>query len=205
MASITFAQRFFEHVADAAAHVDAGQVEALAAEVAAARARHGRVFLLGVGGGAAHASHAAADFRLLGDVEAYACGDNAAELTARVNDDGWDGGLAAWLRASRVGPADLVVVVSVGGGDPGRGISVNLVEALRCAQDAGARTAGVVGRDGGATGRIADVCVLVPDVAPSLTTPLTEGLQSMVLHAVVAHPAVARRAAKWERELAAGP
>jgi D-sedoheptulose 7-phosphate isomerase len=158
----------------------------------------GRLFVLGVGGSAAHASHAAADFRKLCAFESYAPTDNVAELSARVNDEGWERVFAAWLEGSRLGPPDAVLVFSVGGGSEERGISVNLVRALETARKAGAKVFGVVGRDGGHTRAVADTCVLVPVASDERVTPHTEGLCAVVWHLLVSHPALQRAAPKWE-------
>ncbi len=162
------------------------------------RERGGRLFCIGSGGGAAHASHAVCDFRKLAGIEAYAPTDNAAELTARVNDDGWHSSYAAWLRGSRLGRDDLLFVFSVGGGDAERGISANLVQAMDAASDAGARIVGIVGRDGGYTARVAKACIVVPTVDEARVTPHTESIQSLVAHLLVSHPLVAAATAKWE-------
>jgi D-sedoheptulose 7-phosphate isomerase len=167
-------------------------------ELVLARDRGGRVFVLGVGGSAANASHAVNDFRKLCAIEAYAPTDNVSELTARTNDEGWSSVFSEWLKTSRVGPDDLVLVFSVGGGDRERGISPNLVSALELARERGARIAGVVGRDGGFTARVAHACVVVPTVDPAAVTPLTEAFQAVVWHLIVSHPDLCRRAPKWE-------
>lgn len=180
------------------ARLDPAAVESLAAELAALRERGGRLFVLGSGGGAAHASHAVGDFRKLCGLEAYAPTDNAAELTARVNDEGWESSYAEWLRGCRLAGRDLVLVLSVGGGDEERGISVNLVRSLELARGVGARICGIVGRDGGCTARLADACVVVPVVNEQAVTPHTEGFQSVLLHLLVSHPALARRPFRWE-------
>jgi D-sedoheptulose 7-phosphate isomerase len=182
----------------ALALVDAGAVERLALLLASLRGGPGRLFVLGVGGGAANASHAVNDFRVLCGLEAYAPTDNVAELTARVNDDGWEGAYAAWLRASRLGPRDVVLVLSVGGGDRERGVSANLVRALDYARETGARVGGVVGRTGGATATMAEACVVIPTVNTETVTAHTEALQAVVWHLLVTHPALQARSMKWE-------
>src|SRR5437667_5162028 len=162
------------------------------------RARRGRLFILGVGGGAGHASHAVNDFRKIVGIEAYTPVDNVSELTARVNDDGWDSAFANWLRVSRLGPDDLVLVFSVGGGDAERNISTNLVRALEYAKSVGARITGVVGRNGGFTKQVADACVVIPTVDPGRVTAHTEGFQAVVWHLIVAHPDLQAAPMKWE-------
>ncbi len=162
------------------------------------RARGGRLFFLGVGGGAGHASHAVNDFRKIAGIEAYTPSDNISELTARVNDEGWETAYAQWLRGSRLGSNDMVFVFSVGGGDVDRNISRNLVNALQYAREVGATICGVVGRDGGYTARVADACVLVPVVNMDSVTPHTEAFQAIVWHLLVSHPAIKVAEMKWE-------
>jgi D-sedoheptulose 7-phosphate isomerase len=156
------------------------------------------VFFLGVGGGAGHASHAVCDFRKIGGMEAYAPSDNVSELTARINDDGWDTAYANWLRGSRISCKDLVFVFSVGGGDAQRNVSANLVRALQCAKEAGAKICGVVGRDGGFTAQVADACALVRVANPATVTPHTEAFQALVWHLLVSHPRLKAAEMKWE-------
>ncbi len=194
----SFAEAYLAETAEIAGRLDAAAVERLALALAAIRDGGGRLFILGVGGSAAHASHAAADFRKLCGLEAYAPTDNVAELTARINDDGWDSALAAWLEGSRLGGRDAVLVFSVGGGDEERGVSVNLVRALETARHAGAKVFGVVGRDGGYTHSVADGCVLIPVVSDDRVTPHTEGMCAVVWHLLVSHPALQAQTAKWE-------
>lgn len=162
------------------------------------RQRGGRLFFLGVGGGAANASHAVNDFRKIAGIEAYTPTDNAAELTARVNDEGWDTAYANWLRGSRLNSKDMVFVFSVGGGNPEHNISNNLVKALQYAREVGATICGVVGRDGGFTARVADAFVLVPVVSPETITAHTEAFQAIVWHMIVSHPALKVAEMKWE-------
>src|SRR5262249_19660133 len=156
--------------------------------LAAARQRGGRLFVLGVGGSAANASHAVNDFRKLAAFEAYAPTDNVAELTARINDEGWAGTFEAWLRVSRLDSSDAALVFSVGGGDLERNVSPNLVQALRHAKRVGASIGGIVGRDGGYTAKVADACVVIPTVNPESVTPHTEAFQAVVWHLLVSHP-----------------
>lgn len=177
---------------------DTSRIEALANELVAVRERGGRLFCIGSGGGAAHASHAVCDFRKIGGIQAYTPTDNAAELTARVNDEGWESSYSEWLTGSRLNGDDLLLVFSVGGGDAERGISGNLVRAMAVAHDVGARIVGIVGRDGGYTAEIADACVIVPTVNADAVTPHTEGMQSLLAHLLVSHPRVATATAKWE-------
>jgi len=178
--------------------IDAADVERVADGLAEVRDSGGRLFVLGVGGSAAHAGHAVNDFRKLCDFEAYAPTDNVSELTARINDEGWDGSFAAWLRGSRLSNRDAVLVFSVGGGSRERGVSVNLVTAVELAQQVGARVFGIVGRDGGFTRQRAYASVLIPPLFPERVTPHTEGLCAVVWHLLVSHPALQRQPTKWE-------
>lgn len=178
--------------------LDQEAIDAVIDELVAVRERGGRLFCVGSGGGAAHASHAVCDFRKLARIESYAPSDNVAELTARVNDDGWSSSYAEWLRGSRIDSEDLLLVFSVGGGDAERDISTNLVEAINAATDMGARVAGIVGRGGGYTAQHADACIVIPDLNPDAVTPHTEGMQSLLAHLLVSHPRVAVGTAKWE-------
>jgi D-sedoheptulose 7-phosphate isomerase len=184
-------------VGEIARRIDEHAVEALAESLVALRARGGRLFLLGVGGSAANCSHAVNDFRKLCGIEAYAPTDNVSELTARTNDEGWETVFAGWLRTSRLGKNDAILVFSVGGGDAERNVSVNLVRALEFAKQAGATVLGVVGRDGGYTGRVADHVVVIPTVEAAHVTPHTEAFQAVVWHCLVSHPALQRTATKW--------
>jgi D-sedoheptulose 7-phosphate isomerase len=178
--------------------IDTVEVERVAASLAAVRDRGGRLFVLGVGGSAGHASHAVNDFRKLCQFEAYAPTDNVSELTARVNDDGWDSSFSAWLRGSRLSHDDAVLVFSVGGGSRDSNVSVNLVNAIELAREVGAAVFGVVGRDGGFTRQRADASVLIPPLFPKRITPHTEGLCSVIWHLLVSHPALQRETTKWE-------
>jgi len=162
------------------------------------RQRGGRLFVLGVGGGAGHASHAVCDFRKIAQIEAYAPTDNASELTARVNDEGWDTCYANWLRGSRLNEKDMIFVISVGGGDAKKNVSANLVRALDYAREVRATIGGVVGRDGGYTAQVANACVLVPVVNSSTVTPHTESFQAMIWHLLVSHPKLRAAEMKWE-------
>ena len=195
---MSWTDQYLAEAASIVERLDRAAVEAVAARLLEARERGGRVFFLGVGGSAANASHAVNDFRKIADFEAYAPSDNVAELTARVNDDGWDTTYAAWLRGSRLAAKDLVFVLSVGGGDLERNVSPNLVRALEHARSVGATICGVVGRDGGYTARVADACVIVPTASPSTVTPHTEAFQGVVLHLLVSHPSLQKAATKWE-------
>jgi D-sedoheptulose 7-phosphate isomerase len=193
-----FSRRFLDETGRIAAALDAARIERLAARLAAVRGRGGRLFFLGVGGGAAHASHAVNDFRKLAGFEAYAPTDNVAELTARTNDDGWDSVFASWLEGSRLRAEDGVFVFSVGGGSLERNVSANLVQALRYARSVGCTILGIVGRDGGFTATVADECIVVPTVNEQAVTPHTEAFQAILWHLLVSHPALQVARGKWE-------
>lgn len=194
----SFSDDFLAETVEIVAALDRDDIERVASGLAEVRDDGGRLFVLGVGGSAGHASHAVNDFRKLCALEAYAPTDNVSELTARVNDEGWDTSFAEWLKGSRISERDAVLVFSVGGGDRERGISANLVMALELAQSVGARAFGVVGRDGGYTRQVANASVLIPPLHPDRTTPHTEGLAAVVWHLLVTHPDLARAPTKWE-------
>jgi D-sedoheptulose 7-phosphate isomerase len=179
-------------------HIDQDAVERIAELLAEVRQTGGRVFFLGVGGGAGHASHAVNDFRKIAYIEAFTPTDNVSELTARINDEGWDTCYANWLQESRLKPSDMVFVFSVGGGDTEHNISVNLVRALQYAKQVGAKVCGVVGRKGGFTAQVADACVLIPVVNTATVTPHTESFQAMIWHLLASHPKLRASEMKWE-------
>ena len=178
--------------------LDPAAIERVVASLVALRTRGGRLFVLGVGGSAGNASHAVNDFRKICGIEAYTPTDNVSELTARVNDEGWETAFAEWLKVSRLAAADLVLVFSVGGGDLERNISPNLVRALEHAKRVGATVCGIVGRDGGFTARVADACVIIPTIRPESVTPHTEAFQAVVWHLLVSHPSLQAAPTKWE-------
>ena len=190
--------RYVEEAIQILQQLDQDPIERMIDNLQQLRGRNGRLFFLGVGGGAGHASHAVNDFRKIAGIESYAPTDNVSELTARVNDDGWDTAYANWLRGSRLSSNDMVFVFSVGGGDVERNISVNLVNALRYAKEIGATVCGIVGRDGGFTAQVADACVLIPVVNPATVTPHTESFQALVWHLIVSHPRIQASSMKWE-------
>jgi D-sedoheptulose 7-phosphate isomerase len=195
---ITFAQEFLAEAKDVIDRLDAASIENAASLLALTCSSGGRLFILGVGGSAANASHAVNDFRKIAGIEAYAPTDNVSELTARTNDEGWATVFEAWLRTSRLRANDLVVVFSVGGGDLENNVSANLVTALQYAKTVGAKILGIVGRDGGLTAKLADVCILIPTVNPAHITPHTEAFQAVVWHLLVSHPSVKQQQTKWE-------
>lgn len=177
--------------------LDRAAIERVAAELAAVRARGGRLFIIGSGGGAGHASHAVNDFRKIAGIEAYSPTDNVSELTARVNDEGWDTSYSNWLRVSRIDASDAILVFSVGGGDAERGISVNLVRCIELAREVGASVMGIVGRDGGYTAAVGEA-VVIPPLNADTITPQTEGFQAVIWHLLVSHPALRKNPGKWE-------
>lgn len=194
---MTHSERYLADAVRVLTAIDRAAVERLADELAAVRERGGRLFVLGVGGGAGHASHAVNDFRKLCGIEAYAPSDNVSELTARVNDEGWATAYSEWLKVSRLAQKDMLFVFSVGGGNLEVGVSQNLVQALELGRAVGAKIGGVVGRDGGHTARVADACVVIPTVDAATVTPHTEGTQAVVWHLLVSHPKLQIRPTKW--------
>jgi D-sedoheptulose 7-phosphate isomerase len=192
-----YATLYLREVGEIAAQIPADRMEAMAQGIAAVRSRGGRLFILGVGGGAGHASHAVNDFRKICHLEAYTPSDNVSELTARTNDEGWETTYAAWLRTSRISASDGVLVFSVGGGNREHGISMNIVHALELAKESGASVYGIVGRDGGTTAELADVAIVVPSPAERVT-PHVESFQAILWHLLVSHPALEAQAGKWE-------
>lgn len=193
-----YTRNYYEEVAAVARGIDQQAVDRMVDLLADMRARGGRLFILGVGGGAGHASHAVNDFRKICGIEAYTPTDNVSELTARINDDGWSTAFANWLRGSRINADDMILVFSVGGGNAEKNISANIVEALKLAKSVNAKVIGVVGRDGGYTREVSDACVVVPTVNPATVTPHTEAFQAVVWHGIVSHPKLLANEMKWE-------
>ncbi|HEX5426297.1 MAG TPA: HAD-IIIA family hydrolase [Candidatus Acidoferrales bacterium] len=194
----SYSNQYLQEAAEILKVLDQDSIERMADLLLELRERGGRLFLLGVGGGAGHASHAACDFRKIAGIEAYAPSDNVSELTARVNDEGWDTCYVNWLRGSRLNAKDMVLVFSVGGGDVTKNVSANLVRALEHAKQIGTTITGVVGRDGGFTRQVADACSLIPTVNPATITPHTEAFQALVWHLLVSHPKLKAAEMKWE-------
>ena len=192
-----FTSAFLDHAATVCGALDRALIDRMAQGLAEARDRGGRLFILGVGGGAGHAGHAVNDFRKLCDMEAYAPTDNVSELTARTNDEGWETVFAAWLAGSRLSDRDAVLVFSVGGGNAEHNVSMNLVQALKLARERGARIFGIVGRDGGYAATVGEEVLIVPTVDPDLVTPLTESFQALIWHCLVSHPALKTNPTKW--------
>jgi D-sedoheptulose 7-phosphate isomerase len=189
---------YFAQVGEIARLIDREAVDRLADGLVAVRERGGRIFFLGVGGSAGNCGHAVNDFRKLCGMEAYAPTDNVSELTARVNDEGWDTSFSEWLKVSRLDKRDALLIFSVGGGSREKNVSMNLVRAIELGRERGAAVFGIVGKDGGATKTAAEACVVIPTVSPDRITPHTEGLCAVVWHLLVSHPRLKRAATKWE-------
>lgn len=196
-ASTSFAGTFFEEAQAVARQIDASKVEALADGLADLKKRQGRLFILGVGGSAGNAGHAVNDFRKLCEIEAYAPTDNVSELSARANDEGWDSVFSGWLKVSRLGKNDALLIFSVGGGNAKKNVSRNLVSAIDLAQSVGAKVFGIVGRADGYTHEKADVCVLIPQAHEHRVTPHSEAFQAVVWHCLVSHPKLQQNKTKW--------
>ncbi len=194
----TFTRTFLDETVAIVEKLDHDEIEALASGLAAVRERGGRLFILGVGGSAGHAGHAVNDFRKIAHFEAYAPTDNVSELTARINDDGWETSFSNWLKGSRLASSDALLIFSVGGGDPDRNVSMNLVRAMDYAREVGARITGIVGRDGGYTAKVADVAVVVPTITPETVTAHSESFQAVVWHLLVSDPRLQAAPMKWE-------
>lgn len=194
---MTHVASFFAQTAEIADKIDIERVEMLADSIVGLRANEGRLFILGVGGSAANASHAVNDFRKLCEIETYAPTDNVSELTARTNDEGWETVFSEWLKTSHLAKNDGVLVFSVGGGNREKNVSVNLINALDHAKSVGATIMGIVGRDGGYTAEVADVAVIIPTIETGLVTPHAEGYQAIVWHCLVSHPKLQIQKTKW--------
>jgi D-sedoheptulose 7-phosphate isomerase len=194
----TFSEKFLKQAKEVIDRIPPGSVEEVVRILRTTRDLGGRLFVIGSGGGAGHASHAVCDFRKIAGFEAYCPTDNVTELTARINDDGWETAIANYLKGSRINSKDCVLVFSVGGGSEQKRISMNLVRAVKTAKEAGAKVVGIVGRDGGFTARNSDACVVVPTLERSMVTPHTEAMQAVVWHLIVSHPDIQLHAAKWE-------
>lgn len=194
----TYIARYLQQVGEIASRIDQKQVQAILDILLETRNNNGRLFILGVGGGAGNAMHAVNDFRKLASIESYAPTDNTSELTARINDDGWDSSFSCWLEGSHLRRGDALLVFSVGGGNLEKEISVNIVRALELAQRVGAKITGIVGRDGGYTARVADAVVIVPTASDDTVTPHTESFQTVVWHMIVSDPQLRMNPMKWE-------
>jgi D-sedoheptulose 7-phosphate isomerase len=195
---VNYAQQHLRETIEIVEKLDPAVIEKIVAALADVRTRGGRLFILGVGGSAANASHAVNDFRKIAGLECYAPTDNVSELTARTNDEGWASVFVEWLRGSRMRREDAVLVFSVGGGNLEKNVSPNLVSALQLAKEVGATILGIVGRDGGYTAQVADACVIIPTVNPANVTPHSEAFQAVVWHLLVSHPVLKMQQTKWE-------
>ena len=195
---MSFTTQYLEETAEIVRRLDPTAIDRMVAILAGTRAQQGRLFILGVGGSAANASHAVNDFRKITGIEAYAPTDNVSELTARTNDEGWSSIFDSWLKVSRLRPEDTILVLSVGGGDLERQVSPNLVAAVGYAKSIGSKVLGLVGRDGGFTATVADACVVVPTVNPVHVTPHSEAFQAVIWHLLVSHPDLKQVETKWE-------
>ncbi len=195
---MSYTDEYMEEVKLVAAKIDRAAVEKTVDIILDIRNNGGRLFFLGVGGGAGNASHAVNDFRKIAGIESYSPVDNVSELTARINDDGWESAFAEWLKGSKLSNKDGVFVFSVGGGNREKNVSVNLVKALEYAKSIGAKVLGIVGRDGGYTGKVADACVIIPTVNTNTVTPHTESFQAVIWHLIVSHPRLRLSEMKWE-------
>ncbi len=194
---VLHSKKYFSQIAEICTKINLEIIEKMALELSDLRARNGRLFILGVGGSAANASHAVNDFRKLCGIESYAPTDNVSELTARTNDDGWDNVFVDWLKVSKMNKADAILVLSVGGGNVVNNVSVNLVNALKVAKSLALKIFGIVGRDGGFTYQVADAVVVIPTIDEKHVTPHTEALQGVVWHCLVSHPLLQIQNTKW--------
>ena len=193
-----FINQYFTEAKEIIDKIDRTQILKMVSIINETRDKKGRLFILGVGGGAGHASHAVNDFRKICGIESYTPTDNVSELTARVNDDGWETAYVNWLKISNLNQNDMLLVFSVGGGNLEKNISVNILKSLEFANQVGAKICGVVGRDGGYTAQVADACVIVPLINPETVTPHTESFQAVIWHLLVSHPDLQRYEMKWE-------
>jgi D-sedoheptulose 7-phosphate isomerase len=197
MGLMSYTERYLGEATQIIAGLDRDQIDKMVQLFVEARERGGRLFILGVGGSAGNAGHAVNDFRKIAGIESYAPTDNVSELTARINDEGWDTAFAKWLEGSRLSDKDLIFVLSVGGGNREANVSINLVKALEYAKEVGANICGVVGRDGGFTAEVADACAIVPTISGHTVTPLAESFQAVIWHLIVSHPDVQVGETKW--------
>lgn len=193
-----FIEQFLSEATSILSQLNKEQIEKVVDLLVSTRANEGRLFILGVGGSAGNASHAVNDFRKIVGMEAYAPTDNVSELTARTNDDGWASVFSGWLQVSRLKAKDLLLILSVGGGNLEKNVSPNLVSALQYAKEVGAKITGIVGRDGGYTAKVADACVIIPTPNPENTTPHAEAFQGVIWHMLVSHPKLKMSQTKWE-------
>mgnify|MGYP001239423962 CR=1 FL=1 len=193
-----FIDQYFTEAKKIIDKIDRNQILKMISIINETRSKDGRMFILGVGGGAGHASHAVNDFRKICGIEAYTPTDNVSELTARVNDDGWETAYVNWLKISKLNNNDMLLVFSVGGGNLKKNISVNILKSLEHAKNLGAQICGIVGRDGGYTAQVADACVIIPEINSVTVTPHTEAFQAVIWHLLVSHPDLQKYEMKWE-------
>jgi D-sedoheptulose 7-phosphate isomerase len=193
-----YTRRYLQEVQQIAAQIDPCCIDKMVDLLIETRENKGRLFFIGVGGGAGHAGHAVNDFRKIAGIECYAPTDNVSELTARINDDGWDTSFANWLRGSRIRAGDALFVFSVGGGNLEKNVSANIVKSLVLGKEVGAKVLGVVGRDGGYTAQVADACIVIPTMSPETVTAHAEAFQAVVWHLIVSHPKLKQNEMKWE-------
>jgi D-sedoheptulose 7-phosphate isomerase len=198
LSATEYTLRYFKEVQELAAGIDPLKVDKMVEILAETRANEGRVFFIGVGGGAGHAGHAVNDFRKIAGIECYSPSDNVSELTARVNDDGWDTSYANILKGSRLRKGDTLCIFSVGGGNLEKNVSANIVKSLQLAKEVGAKVIGIVGRDGGYTAQVADACIVIPTLTPDTVTAHAEEFQAVVWHCLVSHPNLKKNEMKWE-------
>ena len=195
---MTYIKQYLEEVRKVVNSLDVDSIKSMINLLVNIRKEGGRLFFLGVGGGAGNATHAVNDFRKISGIESYAPTDNVSEFTARVNDDGWDTVFVNWLKGSKLNSKDGIFIFSVGGGNVEKNISINIVQAVKYAKEAGARVLGIVGRDGGYTAKVADACVIIPTVNPENITPHTEAFQAVIWHLIISHPEMKAFEMKWE-------
>ena len=189
---------YLKEVLEVTSKIDKAEIEKMINVILKVKKNEGRIFMLGVGGSAGNASHAVNDFRKIAGIECYTPTDNVSELTARVNDDGWDSSFVNWLKGSRLNTRDCIFIFSVGGGNLEKNVSVNIVNSLKYAKETGSSIIGIVGKDGGYTAKVADACVIIPVVNPETITPHSEAFQATIWHLLVTHPAIKKNEMKWE-------
>ena len=194
---MSFSSKHLSETIEISKQINTDEIEEIVDLLADVKTKNGRIFVLGVGGSAANASHAVNDFRKLAGIESYAPTDNVAELTARTNDEGWQTVFAGWLKVSKLNSNDCLFILSVGGGSKEKNVSTNLIEAIDFAKVVGARITGIVGRDGGYTKQEADNCIVIPTVNPETITPHSESFQTIIWHLLVSHPKLKSASTKW--------
>ncbi len=193
-----YIDQYLNEVTQITSMIDKAEIEKMISVLLKIKNDNGRMFMLGVGGSAGNASHAVNDFRKIAGMECYAPTDNVSELTARVNDDGWDSSFVNWLKGSRLNKNDCLFIFSVGGGNSEKNVSVNIVNSLKYAKETGSSVIGIVGKDGGYTAKVADACVIIPTVNKDSVTPHSEAFQAVIWHLLVTHPAIKDNEMKWE-------